>query len=320
VAPESDLRSAVYRLVDEQAYSDAAVVQRWLVARHVEGSMVDLACYESRAGHVEPALYWLERAARQEGVGVSWAIQDADLALVRQDSRWPALFSYLRAANGYWAQSGIERANRVVPRATAPSTGFPLVIGLHGYGASESFFGPELQALADETGTVFLSLSGTIPQGPGKFEWSEDLVRDEARIERGVEQLQLQLDRHVALDSRRRVLMGFSQGGEVAAALLARYPDAYVGAIVFSPGSVSGLKPEASPATVAWQTKSVLIRVGGGEHRDTVANAEAVREYFIRLGARVDYYAYPDQRSHSLPPDYAHEIKEWIRFASGGSE
>jgi predicted esterase len=310
--PAGDLYRTVRRLAQEKAYADAATLQRWLVIRH-DGTMYDLACYESRANHLDPAIYWLERAAREEGFGLTWATRDPDLARVRRDSRWPALLSYLRAAGDYWARTVPERANRVVPRSHAPAAGFPLVIGLHGYGGSESFFDSPYQPVADRTKTVFLALSGTIAEGPNAFEWAEDVARDQGRIERGLQQL----GKDVPLDPGHRILLGFSQGAQLAAALLAKHPEAYAGAIVFSPGSLQDLTLTDSPTYAAWGRKSVVIRVGAGEAPDTVSHAEAIRDHFIQLGARVDYHAYPEQKSHSFPPDVARKLDEWVKYAKG---
>jgi predicted esterase len=313
VAPVGELFRLVRRLADQKAYTDAAIVQRWLVNRHVDGAMYNLGCYESRANHVDPAIYWLERAAREEGFGVTWATRDPDLARVRRDSRWPALLSYFRAAGDYWARTVAERANRVVPRSHAPAAGFPLVIGLHGFEGNESFFDSSYQPVADHTKTVLLALTGTIAEGPNAFEWAEDVARDQARIERGLQQL----GKDVPLDPGHRILMGFSQGAQVAAALLAKHPDAYAGAIVFSPGSIEGLTLEDSPIRVAWERKSVVIRVGAGETPDTISHAEAIRDHFVQLGARVDYHEYPEQKSHSFPAEFARKIEDWMKYAKG---
>jgi predicted esterase len=314
-APEDELRVVVDRLAHADAYPDAAIVQRWLVERHADGTMYNLACYEARAGHLDAAVHWLRTAAREEGVGAAWASKDEDLVTVRDDPRWPALFSYLTAMNTYWTKSGIERAARFVPRGTAPAGGFPLVIGLHGYGGNEAFLGAGTQSVADRAGAAFLSLSATIPQGPRQFEWAEDLTRDGARIDRGI----AELTKTVAVDPKRRVTMGFSQGGATAAMLLAQTPDAFAGAIVFSPGSMTGLHPEDPPSPNRLRAKSVVIRVGAGESHAMIANALALRDYFVKSGARVDYYAYPEQQSHTLPMDYEQKIVSWVSFASGGA-
>jgi predicted esterase len=314
VMPAGELHRTVRRLAQEKAYADAATVQRWLVIKHVDGAMYDLACYESRANHLDPAIYWLERAAREEGFELTWATRDPDLARVRRDSRWPTLLSYLRAARDYWTRTVPERASRVVPRSRAPAAGFPVVIGLHGFQESESFFDSSYQPAADHTKTVFLALSGTIADGPNAFEWAEDVARDQGRIDRGLQQL----GKDVPIDPRHRILMGFSQGAQLAAALLASHPDAYAGAIVFSPGSMQGLTLQDSPTHVAWERKSVVIRVGAGEAPDTISHAEAIRDHFVQLGARVDYHAYPEQKSHSFPADFARKFEDWVKYANAG--
>jgi predicted esterase len=316
--PVGELLRTVRGLAQEKAYGDAAIVQRWLVIRNVDGAMYNtmynLACYESRANHLDPAIYWLERAAREEGFGLTWATRDPDLARVRQDSRWPALLSYFRAARDYWARTVAERANRVVPRTRAPAAGFPLVIGLHGFEGSERFFDASYQPAADHTKAVFLALSGTIAEGPNSFEWAEDVTRDQDRIDRGLQQL----GRDVPIDPGHRILLGFSEGAQLAAALLAKHPDAYAGAIVFSPDTIQGLTLSDAPTYAAWQRKSVVIRVGAGEAPDTISHAEAIRDHFVQLGARVDYHAYPEQKSHSFPPDAARKLEAWVKYANGG--
>jgi predicted esterase len=313
--PVGELFRTVRRLEQERSYADAAIVQRWLVNRHVDGMMYDLACYESRVSHLDAAIYWLERAAREEGFALTWATQDPDLARVRRDSRWPALLSYLRAVGDYWARTVAERAKRVVPRSRAPAAGFPLVIGLHGFDGREAFFDSSYQPVADHTKTVLLALSGTIAHGPNAFEWAEDVARDQDRIERGLQEL----GKDVSIDPGHRILMGFSQGAQLAAALLAKHPDAYAGAIVFSPTSLQGLTLVDSQTHVAWERKSVVVRVGAGETPDRISHAEAIRDHFAQLGARVDYYAYPDQKSHSLPPDLARKLEGWVKYANGGN-
>jgi len=45
----------------------------------------------------------------------------------------------------------------------------------------------------------------------------------------------------------------------------------------------------------------VVIRVGAGESHAMITSAEALRDYFVKSGARVDYHAYPEQQSHTLP-------------------
>ena len=314
--PEGALRALAHQLYDSGAYADAAVAQRWLVQRHVDQMLYNLACYEACAGHVDEAAYWLQRAAREEGIGASWAAKDSDLASLRDDGRWPALLSYLQAMNRYWTSSGLERSNRVVPRKAATASGFPLVIGLHGYGANESFFDESMQPLADATGVAFLSLSGTVAQGPHGFEWSEDVARDLARVDRGVEEL----TKSVGVDPAHRVVMGFSQGAAVAATLLSQHPEKFAGAIVFSPGSVTGrLRAAPAGAPGRLRGKSVVIRLGAGENAATIASAEAFRDALVGAGARVDYYAYPQQHAHTYPPDFLEKIGQWIAFANGGA-
>jgi predicted esterase len=111
--------------------------------------------------------------------------------------------------------------------------------------------------------------------------------------------------------------MGFSQGAQLAAALLAKHPEAYAGAIVFSPGSLQGLTLTDSPSHAAWERKSVVIRVGAGEAPDTISHAEAIRDHFVQLGARVDYHAYPEQKSHSFPADFGRKLEDWVKYANG---
>ena len=74
--------------------------------------------------------------------------------------------------------------------------------------------------------------------------WSEEPAADHHYLQ---EVLAALATKH-KLDLKRTALFGFSQGAMVAADIASRYPDAYRGALLLSPGGITEPKPAAKPA------------------------------------------------------------------------
>ena len=84
---ESELLIELVSALRSENYELASLCQYWIVKTTKLGRY-DLACYESRAGHIDDALYWLQEAAYFEGVGATHAeTYDDDLINIRKDER-----------------------------------------------------------------------------------------------------------------------------------------------------------------------------------------------------------------------------------------
>ena len=79
----AELLGYTEQAVAKEDYSRAATFQFWYVQKSMEGRY-DLACYLARLGQTDPALYWLQLAAIEEGVDAQWAQRDGDLVSLRR--------------------------------------------------------------------------------------------------------------------------------------------------------------------------------------------------------------------------------------------
>ena len=145
----------------------SAIQCQYMAVMRTDSGRYNLACYYSRAGNVDAALYWLQIGAKDEGSDAVLTNRDGDFVELRKDPRWPQLLSYLRIYQSYWETSGISETSLVLPRDTMPEKPIPVFIGLHGVGDNaRHFVDPgSYQSLADAMGVAFLAVSGTQCRG-----------------------------------------------------------------------------------------------------------------------------------------------------------
>jgi predicted esterase len=294
----------------------AAAFEHWAVV-HGAGSQYDLAGYHSRAGHLDPAIYWLQRAAVEEGVDARSVDDDDDIQPLRADGRWATLRAFLVQATRYWVGQRIEKILVTVPTGYAPGRAIPVVVALHGLGSvPDDFTGHWAQATADELGVAFVSVSGTQSIGPHSFRWAESPDQDLARIDAALAEAR---DRVTAAE-RRVVLLGFSQGAQMSAEIAARHPDKFVGAIVMSPGTLSERSLDGIGHSGDLAQYRFVVVAGAGESPRTVARAHADADRLTALGGDVFTRIYPDMNTHAFPPDFERALPRWIGFVLGTEE
>ena len=305
------LASAAYGFYLKREYQAAVQCQYQSVVKMQTGQY-NLACFYARAGDVPAALYWLQVSAKDEGANAQWASQDEDLIAVRKNPRWPILLNYLTAFQSQWEKSGLSETTLVLPRNATAGQPLPVFIGLHGMGANaHNFIDAEMyQPLADEIGVAFLGVSGTLSRGKESFVWSEDPVRDLARIDAALQEVAGKL----APAEGKLVLFGFSQGGSVAAELAARHPTRFAGAILLSPGADSETQAKQWQGQPENKRQGIVAVCGAGENPSTVDRTNQYAAVFKLLGARVSLKIYPGMNTHSLPPDYTQQFPVWGQF------
>jgi predicted esterase len=266
-----------------------------------------MACYESLCGRIDSSIYWLQEAGLKEGVGVEWSEEDSDLDNLREDPRWPRVLKFLERCADYWSESGVEDHQLVLP-ANHSGEPIPVMVWLHGKGdQAASYVFPELQDIADQRQVAFVSVSGTEPTGPTSFVWSDDMQRNEARIDAALAKFADKLKPQEG----KIALGGFSQGGLVAGELAARSPKRYSGALIMSPGGFHPSLNEIEPAEE--HRRQVVIAVcGAGEHPIVVEFAERYAKWFEAAGASVTHKPYDDLDDHTLVPDFEERLPEWI--------
>jgi predicted esterase len=307
---DGDSLAGASRVLADRGELKKAIVLQHAAVKNTGRGRYNLACWYGRDGAADAALYWLVEAAKTEGMDTAWAAEDADLAVLHRDRRWPAAYAYLRGYADYWAKSGVHETVVVVPKNATRSRPIPALVGLHGLGANATSFvdADAYQGLADRLGVAFIGVSGTNPNGPTSYSWAEDPEKDARRVAAAL----AEASARVSIAPGKVILFGFSQGGAVAAELAARDPQHIAGAIVMSPG---GLRPPALDAVKAsplLRQRGFVFVCGAGEHPGNVKRTADGAAWFSAAGAKVEHRAYEGVRAHAFPPDFLEALPRWV--------
>jgi predicted esterase len=306
--PEAQLDQLTRRAVAAKDYPHAAILQYWIADRTKAG-YYDLACYLARSGTPDPAFYWLQVAALDEGVDADYADADEDLAPLRADPRWPEVRTYLAACNRYFETSGTRHTPLLVPKGYAKGTPITVIVWLHGLGSTpDDFVNDSGQPLADRLNAAIVGVSGTVPRGPKKFVWAMDAERDAKWVRDALAGV---ADR-VTIKPGHLIAFGFSQGAQVGIEIAVRNPEEYAGAIALSPGAdahLDGVKPSSLLAR-----RGFVLAWGEDEAPGNVQLAKYDARWLGDAKAQVRQKEYPGIREHTFPRDFAARFPEWVKF------
>lgn len=313
-ADPDELRAEAKSLAyNESLPAEAAQLQHWAIVAKPERGHYSLACFYALAANPDAALYWLQYCGMEgEGADPEWALEDPDLESVRTDPRWKPVHGYLTACAAWWEKNGAPRTIVTLPEGYAKGTAIPALIGLHGLGSMPDDFagGDDYQQLANRLGAAVIGASGTRCLGKRIFCWSEDPDRDLARVKAALDEAK---DR-VTIRPGAVVLIGFSQGAQMAAELASRGPETFAGAIALCPGAKKGsmLSSIAKPSPLLAARTFVVID-GEAEDEGNLAMGIADAEWLTARGALVLRHLYPGM-GHSFPPDALDNFEIWTRL------
>lgn len=259
-----------------------------------------LAHASARKGDNDAAFFYLQECFED-------AVEPGDFgtaeAALGKDPRWPKLVGYAQGHCAARLRGNVYETRLLgVPKGEGRPR-MPLVVWLHGYGATPDV--DDWEELAKKSGVAMLGVSATYAKGDHTFRWAEDLRRDAVRV-------------HVALevaaqyvDATRILLFGFSQGAALAADLLLHYPSTFAGALVLSPGQ--RLRPPGEPTSEDLGGRTMHCYVGGMEHPTTQAFTEYACEEAKKHGASVYRREEPGVNKHTFPPDFEGAFDKWVR-------
>jgi phospholipase/carboxylesterase len=188
----------------------------------------------------------------------------------------------------------------------ATDAGRPPILLLHGTGGDESDLLPLGRMIAP--GSALLSPRGKVLEGgmPRFFRRLTEGVFDEADVRlRANELADFVAGARKAYGLAAPVAVGFSNGANIAAAMLALRPEALVGAVL-----LRAMVPLSDPASGDLSGKSVLLLSGAADPIVPADNAARLATNLKAAGAAVDHRVIPV--GHGLSQADLTIAKSWL--------
>jgi predicted esterase len=255
------------------------------------------------------AVKWLRRSAENGFTEVTLASTDPDLAAIRKEPGYAEALKLIQENLDRERKNFERRAEKSKPRVIVPpdheaSKPAALIIVLHGYGGDADGMANAWRANAQEVGAVLVAPRAVRPAMEGGFDWGRV---DEADIlvTRAMEQVL----KEYAIDTKRIVLCGFSQGGFMAYALAFRHPEKFCGVIPIAAGYDPGLLPASGARPDKMPNFYIII---GSEDRAFRGNLRASRD-LEAAGIPVELRVQEGLR-HRFPNDYEVEFRKALKF------
>jgi predicted esterase len=209
--------------------------------------------------------------------------------------------------------SGFAKPDATVYLPANGPTHCKVAVWLQGYrGYPGLIKEPYLQEIADRLGIAIVGFPATTELDDETQQWSEEPAADNAYIQERLREL---AQRH-HFDVDRVALFGFSQGAMVAADLCTRFPDRYAGAIIMSPGGITGPHP-AETQQPRHKDLVFWVTCMADEHPANVNLTRAYATHLAALGSKVTKIEYPGIAKHTRPPDFQQRFPEWISAILG---
>jgi predicted esterase len=307
---EGDLLGRANQAMAKRDYSRAATYQYWYVQKSDKGRY-NLACFLARIGQVDPAFYWLQLAALEEGVDTQHALMDEDLTSLRRDPRWAKVQQFLASCNRYFESAAIVRTVLLLPKDYKKEASIPAVLWLHGYSSRpDDFVNPGSQDYADALKVALIGVSGTMSRGPRSFVWTEDPEKDAKRMRDALAEVS---DR-VTVTKGHVITLGFSQGAQVGLEVAVRNPGEYAGSIVLSPGILTFSRLDNLKPSPLLAQRGFVLSCGANEHPSNVQLTAADANWLRKAKAQVIHKMYPGVSAHSFPKDFDERFSEWVKF------
>ena len=270
----------------------------------------NLACVFALNGDAEEAIHWLGRSAASGFRHLNQLDRDPDLDSVRDQPGYSAVRTAV-AENHERANDELQRAVHAAPPIVVPPEGHdprtpaPLIIALHGYGDRAENFPRLWEGTAANIGAVLAVPRAVRPVGNG-FSWGGV---DEADT---IVQLSLEyVEARLAVDEKRVVITGFSQGGFMAMAVGLRHPELFAGVIVMAGGYI----PEVDVPPDAGRDAPRYYFMAGDQDRAVKGAKRAYKDfkaagYLVKLRVLLD-------TGHAFPKDRERELGRALRFVLG---
>jgi phospholipase/carboxylesterase len=204
------------------------------------------------------------------------------------------------------------------PHVWLPGAGTPPLLLLHSTGGNEDQLLPLRARLSPDS--PVLSPRGTVLEDgmPRFFRRFREGVFDEDDLRARADELAGFLtaaEQKYGVPAGSWLAVGFSNGANIASALLLRHPASLVGAVL-----LGAMVPFTDPGPADRSLKGKRVLIVNGDH-DPMATAEQTRtlaENLQRREAEVEVRGF--EGGHTLDPRQLPGIKEWISLGEPGGE
>jgi phospholipase/carboxylesterase len=195
------------------------------------------------------------------------------------------------------------------PHVWRPGSEGPPLLLLHGTGGNEH----DLLALAEKLApsVPVLSVRGTVLENgmPRFFRRLAEGVFDEDDLRERVDELAeflIAAEKHYGVEAGSWTAVGFSNGANVASALLMLHPEALTAAVL-----LAAMVPFTSPPAADLTGKRVLVANGRRDPMATAAQTDALVTQLHARGAEV--VVLPHDGGHTVDPQQLPRIAEFLR-------
>jgi len=263
----------------------------------------NISCCYALLGEKDSAFVWLQKAIE---LGTYVFSDDEDLASLRTDARYQEL-----EAMGEQKIAELKtREWKPVIKLPAGQTGdkpYPVVIGLHGFGTNPIDYAKSLESAVIDGGYILCCPYGTFIRGTTAFGWGE-CVDAEQRILEAVQYV----TENYKVDHSRIVILGFSQGGEIAFCTGFKNPGVF-SAIISVAGYYSEDLNEYLEQT---ELKNIPVYMMIGENDHSVESNKVGERLMKQKGIRAKLVIYPGV-GHAFPPGANEELTKALHWIEG---
>lgn len=204
-------------------------------------------------------------------------------------------------------RAGLQR-----PHVWEPGVGRPPLLLLHGTGGNEYDLLGLRQHLAPDA-PVLSPRGMVLENGMARFfRRVREGVFDEDDLRERAEELAAFLaaaEQKYGVEPGSWVAVGFSNGANMASALLLRHPEALAGAVL-----LAAMVPFADPGEVDLAGKQVLIANGDSDPMATPELTQTLSGQLKSRGAEVEVLTFPG--GHTIDPEQLPRIREFVEGVS----
>jgi phospholipase/carboxylesterase len=263
----------------------------------------NIACCYSLLNEKDSAITWIERTIK---LGSYMFASDSDFDNIRESDEFQNLV--VRAESLLTEARKREWPSYVfIPSDYDSTEHYPVLVMLHGYGASPRSFIGELADFLTERGFIYIVPYGTEVLGTRSFAWGE-FEEVENKIISEIENV----IKNYSVDISKVVLAGYSQGGSLTFNITIRNPALFRGAIPIS-GTFVEERLIDYFHKLDGKKLSFYIMIGNRDREERVNGNKRAKEILEEHSIKTHLEIFPDV-GHVFPGEPDEELGKALDF------